>query len=799
MDRRTSCLLVLCFLACAGTGMASVKAKLEGQVIAAGTGESLLGAGVELWRDGSSVQNVQADAEGRFSIPAVEPGPYELRVLLEGYFPIQQDIVLAPRDSLLLTVELHLRSSHSEQVDVRAFAPDIDPQRTGSARMLTAESLGTLPSPITQDVPALVRNLAPGAVLGHDNFIHMRGNELSLHQFVNGVSFLDNPHQHFTPGLSPQIFETVNFIAGGFPAEFGNRFGGILDITTRSGRTLNGRGRAALSLGTVSHRDGLVDYGGSSGRLGYYFYGGAFSSDRFLNPPTRDELHDNGHGGRGVAQLDYQGESNLWKLLITGGATRFELPHTTEEEELGRDAPRRLDSQTAILTWQHIVSPRTLVSTAVYERTVSDRLQPTTDPVTTFADGSRSTLTAGVKTDWYHSFRGHRLKSGVDLSFIRLRESFHFDSREFFEEELHQGLPLFESAGPLRARSEPVDTSPVDRSLDRPFSSSGGAPEAVSFRGRETSQIFGAYFQDRFSPVPNLTLDLGIRFDHVNILDSESEVSPRVGLAYHFPKPGTVVRFAYNRLFTPPPIEYVLLAGFLGSHSSEGGETVGNVKPYEQNYFEVGWSQRLRPTVFLDVAAYRHTGRNAFETSEISNTRLFLPTNFDRARARGLEITAEHRPADGMGLNARFQYALAKVEFVGPVSGGFAGEELEPGEEIPPAFDQRHTMTSNVFFRHPWRNFQAGVVLRYGSGTPVEEAVEVGGEELEQVVYLPDHWTADISARINLWRKDGRALDFELNVTNLTNRIYRVAKESEATPVQFAPRRVILGQVQWSF
>ncbi|MBI4263145.1 MAG: TonB-dependent receptor [Acidobacteria bacterium] len=280
---------------------------------------------------------------------------------------------------------------------------------------------------------------------------------------------------------------------------------------------------------------------------------------------------------------------------------------------------------------------------------------------------------------------------------------------------------------------------------------------------------------------------MGARVDRWELFGAETELSPRVGLAYHLPASRSVARFAYNRLFTPPPIEYVLLADFLGD--ARAGTGAGDVKPYTQHHVEAGWSQQVHRDVFLNLGAYRHTGENAFETTELSNSRLFLPTNFQEARANGVEVGVDVRPDAQQGLSGRVQYALAKVEFVAPISGGFAAEAHEPGEEIAPAFDQRHTLTSEAFYRHPWRHAQVGVVTRYGSGTPVERNIDVGGEEVEQIVRPPDHWTIDLSARIDLWRRGEQTVSFEFDVTNLTNNIYAIGKESEATPVQFAPRR----------
>ena len=80
------------------------------------------------------------------------------------------------------------------------------------------------------------------------------------------------------------------------------------------------------------------------------------------------------------------------------------------------------------------------------------------------------------------------------------------------------------------------------------------------------------------------------------------------------------------------------------------------------------------------------------------------------------------RQLERLGISGRFQYALAKTYFYGPITGGFAGDEpLEPGERIVPAFDQTHTGTAQIFYHNRWRGFWAGSALRYGSGTIVEE------------------------------------------------------------------------------
>ncbi len=414
-------ILLVLFTVLATKGLMAVgTAFVSGRVVTTSQGLPVSDAEITLFRSGDVAGKARSNDGGSFQLPSLEPGDYELEGKAQGHLPIRYRFSLSPRQVLSLAVELTPHPSSREYVEVMAPPSEVDAVSAGSARHFTQQDLQSLPSSSTRDIPTLAENLVPGALVGHDNFVHVRGNELSLHQYINGVAFLDNSHQHFSAGLSPRLFESANFITGGFPAEFGNRFGGILDATTRSSGGLDGHGSVEVGIGTGLHHDGLFEYGGTAGRWGYYFLGNGFESGRFLNPPTEREINDLGYGGNATAQLDYQGNSDSVKLFLTGGGTNFQLPNTQEEAELRRDAFRRIRSQTAILTWQHTFSARTVLNSAFYERNVSDRLLASTDLVTPFGEGSRSTLTTGAKADMLLFRSGHTLKVGFGAEAARI-------------------------------------------------------------------------------------------------------------------------------------------------------------------------------------------------------------------------------------------------------------------------------------------------------------------------------------------------------------------------------------------
>jgi len=740
---KLTCILFTLFL----VGTANGQSHFECAVLNA-SGDAIPHASIVLQIvDGPTILKTTTDHRGSFRLPAMEADTYALRVEADGYYPSTYEFVLRARQPMSVEIRLQKKTTVNEAIVVNASHLTVDPDKTASSYTFTRRNLERLPDPITETTNDLVTNLMPGASDSHDNFIAVRGTEFSLHEFINGVSFLDNTQPQFSSGMSPQIFETVDLITGGFTPEYGNRFGGVLDITTRTGSGLGGQGNVNFRGATVDTYDFNADYGGKVGGFGYFFFVDAFRSGRYLDPPEPKALFDTGKGSRATLQLDWgSGGSNTVKLLLMGSGTNFQQPNITEDEEAGRNAKRHLREQTVILGWIHTFSPQALLSTSFYERTSSDRVLPTADPETPLSSASRAGFTLGVKSDFSHSWRGNVFKTGIDLVRLREGESFFFDSR---------GDP---------------DVFP-------PFQGWGDGGQA------------SLYVQDHFSPVQGLVFDLGLRYDRFDLVDTNSQVSPRVGAAYHIRKTNSVLHAAYNRLFSPPPIEYSLLASFIGNNATDPDQRVGNIRPYTQNYYEIGLSQELYPRISLELNAYTHSGRNSFENHEISISRIFVPINFDRARSKGIELVVNVQQLQRIGISGRFQYALARTYFYGPITGGFAGDEpLVRGEAIIPAFDQTHTGTAQIFYNHKWRDFWAGTGMRYGSGTIVEHGPR-----------LPQHFTADLAAGITLWQKEKQHLAAEFNVTNVGDSVYQIAKESEEIPIQYAPSRTIGGSIKLHF
>jgi outer membrane receptor protein involved in Fe transport len=691
------------------------------------------------------------DADGRFSFSGISPNRYTVRVSADAFYAQAATVTLAPREASQVDFELVPLAGIREQVTVSAREKMLDASESATVRTIDARQMEALPAARRAQLTDVVTAFVSSGVAGHDNFVHLRGNELSLNTFINGVSFYDNPHQMFTPGLSPDVVQSMNVITGGFPAEFGNRFGGILDIVTRTGFDAGGHGTLTLGAGTRLRDNLSASYGDHTRRFGYFFYAQAFESERFLNTPEPDLLHDFGKGARSFAQLDYHLSSrDSLRLLATGDGTNFDLPNTTEDEERGRDFFQRNREQTAILSWDHTFNASSLLSTSLYERFAGARLLPTSDATSIQAASTRNDLTLGAKSDFslYPPSSRHAFKAGVDLTLLRLREDFSFDPRgEDFEVE--------------------------------PF----------VFRGRETGGQASAYFQDQLRVSKNFNANLGLRYDQYSLVTSGHAFSPRINLAYSLDGGRTVLHFSYNRFFSPPPIENLLLSSRLGFDNQSPQISFSN-------HFEAGASRSVRDKLVLRVTAYWRSDRNSFENTELANVRLFLPTTFARGKAYGVEFSAQLAEIERLGLSGYFSYTAQRAFQTAPASGGFTIEDAPPGTRHPAAFDQIHTGVAGLTWREKRSGFFASGALEYGSGTPATLR-DANGEE--RLVRLPEHTVANLYFGVELFRKERRGLGLQFNVENLTNRVFQIAKESEFTPAQYSPPRFLSGSMRVRF
>ncbi len=804
--RYLSYFLLLSILIIPATLFAQGEGAIHGAVVAIADDSMIPGANVSL-RSISLDESteVRTGADGHFGFQRLVPGGYTLTVTHGSFLTETYQLTLRPREVLNITMELTLRPVETA-IEVTEEANPIPTIHSPSSTLIGAGRMDDLPMPQRSNLTDVIVASAPGMIRGHDDFVHVRGSEIALNPFINGISFWENAHALFSPGLGADYIESINVMTGGFSAEYGNRFGGILDIVTKSGFSMDNEGSLSLGVGTALRHNGSIEFGGHTENASYYLNVGGFESARFLSPPDPRSIHNTGRGARSFAQFDFALDpSNFLKLVLMGDGANFELPKTSLDDELrpAMNASQRTRSQSLILSWDHIYNPDMFQTTSFYQKWSRSHLLPASDPLGAIADSERSLQTFGIKSELTRFFGSHTVKGGIDLVMLRPDEDLFYQYEGFREFSHDQGLPHLHIH----------DRAPI--TLD----------------DQRTGGQISVYLQDKIQLTSALTMDVGLRYDQYSLATSDFQFSPRLNVAYRFGS-GTVLHGSYNSFFVPPPIENVLVnSAGLTSQIEEFGEPLPPLRAMVENQFELGVTQPVGRLMRLGLTGYYRISNDPSHTVLFPDSRIYAYSNFDKGKAYGMEIKVEVPTIVPLGLSGYFNYALGRVYFWNPVTAGFSTEadHLHETSRFLAPMDQTHTLTSGFTYRHRPTRLWSSLSFEYGNGTPGshgEDAhaegspgepeeehhaisigpVQSGGHEDEEPGHaetterVPQHFTQNLTIGWDaLMDGDQPRLTLQFNIENLSDNLYLVAQESAFTPGQYSIPRMYSGSIKVRF
>ncbi len=219
------------------------KGDIDGKIIDGKTLEPLPMVNVQL----VELPNYGAttDTAGNFSIKGIPVGTYSLKPSLVGYESIiQTNIVVSTGRSTKVAVKLFEQAVSVSGVTVQATyfsrSNDIAPL---SVNNYDRAEVKRQPGSV-MDVQRVVQNL-PGIASSNDNIneLIVRGGapyeNLTIMDYMEIPSINHYPNDFNSAGpinmVNIDLVEDVQFSAGGFPAQYGNKMSSIMDITIREG------------------------------------------------------------------------------------------------------------------------------------------------------------------------------------------------------------------------------------------------------------------------------------------------------------------------------------------------------------------------------------------------------------------------------------------------------------------------------------------------------------------------------------------------------------------------------------
>ncbi len=768
----------MCFALAVSTTHAQSVGTVQGTVTDA-TGALVPGATVRLTSPISGYrQTATTDASGQYKFLNVPFSPFTLHVEASGFAHYDAAAELRSNVPLVVDVKLAVATAQQEmtveeqgvllETTSASTHHDLDHSRL---EKLTLAQAGRGLEAVVQSVPGVAQD--------DNGRLHARGSESQVQYVVDGVPITDNLSAVFSTALDARNLRSAEILTGNVPAEYGGKLATVITVNTKSGMEMPWNGSLSFTAGSFSRAEVGAEVGGHWKNLGMFLSAAGSRSQRFLDPPEIQSFHNFGGNGRLFAKFDWvAGSEDTLRLSLSTNGTNFQVPNRADQELLGQHLRQELRDDSQSLGWSHIFNPRTVSDAVAYRRSSGARLL---DPEVTgfpfFAEQSRRQRSEGIRFSVSHQRALHTFKAGFQVVRTPLSESF------------------------TAAATDPAI-------LADPMNPASAFPIASPFRFREQrgGGDAGFFVQDRITLGGWFTADLGLRVDHYDIVIEDNHVSPRIGLAFHIKKTGTVFRGSYNRLFQTPPVENLLLSSSAaaGAFSPLAGG-VRAVPPETQNFYEVGVQQQIGNYVRVDVAHYVKTIHNLSDKDQFLNTGVIFPIAIARGDVRGTELRVDLAALHGW--SAFLSYANSKAIATTPLAGGLflgeiSSELLLPGVQFLADHDQRNSGQFGVLYTHrssAWFSFTG----RHDSGVPSEFDPAVLPtldpqirEQLDEVRFrIRPRTTVDLAAGVELLRDSRWPISLQFNVQNLLDRFFLYNFESVFSGTHLGRPREITGRL----
>ena len=217
-------LAVVAALSPRASGQGETTSAIVGQVSDASTAPVPRAIVTATNRETGAVRRVTTDETGRFNFSQLMPGPYSVRVEVQGFAPQQNDKVFSSLGQKQ-TIDFHLKVAQArETVEVSSEPPLINPEDANTSTNLNAPALENLPNPggdLTyplQFAPGALINTAGsgndfvGSSNGYGNVEFNGLPALSNGYIVDGLETND-PLTNLNSGLSTNLVLGLNSIS----------------------------------------------------------------------------------------------------------------------------------------------------------------------------------------------------------------------------------------------------------------------------------------------------------------------------------------------------------------------------------------------------------------------------------------------------------------------------------------------------------------------------------------------------------------------------------------------------------
>jgi hypothetical protein len=274
--------------------------------------------------------------QGLLNVQRLPYGIYQVEVEQAGFATVSETVEI--RSSLPKEYKIQLKLSSVNQ-SVTVSAPDtlIDPDRAGAVSEIGPEliqnRLYSVPGRSLQDL----LNSQPGWLYEGNAVLHPRGSEYQTQFVVDGIPLTDNRSPSFGPEIEADDVQSMSVYTAGFPAEYGRKMGGVVEVNTLQDAQPGFHGEAVLSGGSFYSAGAFVKGQYSWGKNTFGASASGSMTDHYLNPVVPQNYSNT--GTLGDFSVNYERDLTLndrIRFTVRHEVSRYDIPNELVQQVAGQ-------------------------------------------------------------------------------------------------------------------------------------------------------------------------------------------------------------------------------------------------------------------------------------------------------------------------------------------------------------------------------------------------------------------------------------------------------------------------------
>jgi hypothetical protein len=624
-------------------------------------------ARVTISQSGHPPAELLTNHAGRSEFSFSSPTPYQLQVDKPGFYRILKRNI----DPQLHDIELILEHEQivSQEVNVVASAPNIDPQQMADVSTLNTPEIVNIPYVTNRDIINILP-FNPGVIQDPTGQVHVAGSPTyATLDLLDGFDLRAPASGTLSLHVSTDAVRSIVTESTRYPAEYGKASGGVIAFSSGMGDN-RFRFNATDFIPSYIDNNGIhfdkfvprVTFSGPIAKNKAWYFDGfdlAYASDYIVGLPSNADTNPNWQESNlSKFQFNLTPRNNLIVALLFNDAYS---PYSGLSTLTPQTSTVKLDT----LAWhpylrdQQLFANGALLDFGIGITRIHSGYEPHGDtpyqltPET--AEGSYFENLTGRSSRIQESFAlyvsprsgigKHDLQAGVDLDQITFGENFSRGPIDYLRED---GTLLRQSTFPM----QPTFT-------------------------RQNADV-GAYVQDHWQPHPGLSIEPGLRFDWDQIIRHPLN-SPRLAAVFAPGKiPTTKISAGIGLYYEHTQLDYLQQA-FAGLRNDTyyAADGVTPVSPllltaFTVNYHllraprVVNWSaaieQKLPSSTYASLSYIDKQGASFFVFADRSAPSLsgtYLLTNQRHFDYHAVNLTLRHTFSGDYVLFAAYTHSLA--------------------------------------------------------------------------------------------------------------------------------------------